>query len=156
MSTVTSSGRLLAPGSYGLSDLRVGDHYDIGAVTVTETMIDTFADLTGDRFEIHMRDDAARAYGFKRRVAHGLLVQSLVDGLKNRSPVRLKAVASLGWDWTFAAPVLAGAEVRAEIRVEATRPTRNPERGIATLALQARDQTGARVQHGINRLMMLT
>ena len=48
-------------------------------------MIDRFADLTGDHFAIHMTDAGAQAQGFARRVAHGLLVLSVVGGLKNQT-----------------------------------------------------------------------
>lgn len=75
--------RELPPGIHGADALRPGDRVDCGSVTVTAGMIDDFAYLTGDRFEIHMSDAAAKRHGFAARVAHGLLVLSLVDGLKN-------------------------------------------------------------------------
>ncbi len=51
-------------------------------MTVTAEMIDEFADITGDRFEIHMSGKAARRHGPDARVAHGPLVLSLIDGLR--------------------------------------------------------------------------
>ncbi|MDE0208465.1 MAG: MaoC/PaaZ C-terminal domain-containing protein, partial [Boseongicola sp.] len=77
--------RLLPPGRHGTATLSCGDRIDCGSMTVTAGMIDTFADMAGDRFEIHMSDEAARHHGFDARVAHGLLVLSLIDGLKNRA-----------------------------------------------------------------------
>ncbi len=108
-----TGGRQLAPGLHALEDLGRGEWYETGSVTLTTDMIDRFAELSGDRFEIHMDAEAARRLGFADRVAHGLLVLSLVDGLKNQSDVRLLAVASLGWDWHFLAPVLAGDTISA-------------------------------------------
>jgi acyl dehydratase len=144
----------LAPGTYGLDDLTVGAWYETGEVDVTAAMIDAFAALTGDRFEIHMDEAAARAHGFPGRVAHGLLVLSLLDGLKNQAEVRLRAVASLGWDWSFRAPVFIGDRLRARIEVKAVRPVKAPGRGIATLAFFATDAGGRVVQEGTNLLMM--
>ena len=100
--------RILGPGLYGLDRLRIGDRIETGRCDVTAERIDAFAALTGDRFEIHMDDAAARRHGFAARVAHGLLVLSLVDGLKNQARARFDAIASLGWEWQFRAPVLAG------------------------------------------------
>ena len=148
------TGRLLGPGLYGLARLRVGDRIETGTCAVSAAKIDAFAELTGDRFEIHMDAEAARRRGFAGRVAHGLLVLSLVDGLKNQTPAQFDAVASLGWDWTFAAPVLAGEVIRATLTVTALRASSKTDRGIATLDLVVTGQDGGTVQRGVNRLMI--
>ncbi len=86
----------LGPGRYGADDVEPGDWIDCGSVTVSAERILQFAELTGDRFEIHMSDAAARRHGFDRQVAHGLLVLSLVDGLKNQADAQFDARASKG------------------------------------------------------------
>jgi len=149
------TGRHLAAGLHGFDDLQIGDLVETGSVVVTAAMIDTFADLTGDRFAIHMTDTGAQALGFARRVAHGLLVLSLIDGLKNQCPAQLRAVASLGWDWSFRKPVLLDDRLRAVMSVAAKRPTSNAARGIVTLSFQVLNQSGDVVQLGQNQLMML-
>jgi acyl dehydratase len=121
---------------------------------VTAEAIDAFAALTGDRFVIHMDDTAARARGFDGRVAHGLLVLSLVDGLKNQTPAQFDAIASLGWDWRFAAPVIAGDTISATVTVAAKRMTSRPDRGILTLEFSVRTEGGREVQRGTNQLMV--
>ncbi|MBN9550939.1 MAG: MaoC family dehydratase, partial [Alphaproteobacteria bacterium] len=120
---------------FGLSyeDVEVGDHFETPSRDVTAAVIDAFAEMTGDRFEIHMSDEAARRHGFPVRVAHGLLVLSLVDGLKNNAIARFRSVASLGWTWKFSAPVLAGDTVNAQVTVAEKRTTRNPARAILCL-----------------------
>lgn len=148
------TGRALGPGVYGVEDLRPGDWWKTGRREITGEMIDAFADLSGDQFEIHMSDAAARAMGFPERVAHGLLVLSVIDGLKNTAPVLLSAVASLGWDWTFRQPVLAGMTVGARITVGHLRTTSNPLRGIARLEFEVTDGEGELLQSGTNALMM--
>lgn len=148
------TGRILGPGRYGLANLRVGDIIETSKRQVTTQEIDAFAELTGDRFEIHMSALAAQRYGFSNRVAHGLLVQSLVDGLKNQAPAQLSAVVSLGWNWSFSAPVLADDTISATIRVAALRGTSDGERGIATLDFDVRNQSGETVQRGTNDLMI--
>ncbi|MCB1337616.1 MAG: MaoC family dehydratase [Maritimibacter sp.] len=147
--------RILGPGLYGLDRLRIGDRIETGRCDVTAERIDAFAALTGDRFEIHMDDAAARRHGFAARVAHGLLVLSLVDGLKNQARARFDAIASLGWEWQFRAPVLAGDRIGVSIAVLALQPSRTkPDRGVATLAFDVTNQHGATVQSGRNRLMI--
>ena len=151
---MSGAGRLLPPGRYGYGALAVGDRVETGSAEVTAAAIDAFAALTGDRFAIHMDDAAARAKGFPSRVAHGLLVLSLVDGLKNAAPAQFDAIASLGWDWRFSKPVVIGDRVAAVITLEAMRATSDPGRGILTLAFDVTNQRGETVQAGTNRLMV--
>ncbi|WP_235871489.1 MaoC family dehydratase [Shimia sediminis] len=131
-----------------------GDRVDLGLVEVTPLLIDRFAELTGDRFEIHMDDAAAQAHGFERRIAHGLLVLSLIDGLKNQADAQFEALASLGWDWRFTAPVLAGDTIKADLVVLEKRETTKPDRGILDLQFDARNQKGDLVQQGTNKLLV--
>ncbi len=147
-------GRLLPPGLYGFGDLEVADRIETGDVNVTADLIDRFAGLTGDRFEIHMTSEAAQKHGFAGRVAHGLLVLSLVDGLKNQAPAQFRAIASLGWDWTFRQPVLADDCIRATITISEKRPTRREDRFILHLSLEVINQRGEVVQLGRNILMV--
>lgn len=149
------SGRLLGPGRYHLEDVEVDDRIETASLTIDAGQIDRFADLTGDRFEIHMSEAGAARHGFPARVAHGLLILSLVDGLKNQAPAQFAAVASLGWDWKFSAPVFPGDAIRAVMRVAAKRQTSKPERGILTIDFSVLNQDGTVVQSGVNTLMVL-
>ena len=143
----------LPPGRHGADTLCVGDWIDCGQVTVTPEMIDAFAALTGDRFEIHMSEEAARAHGFAARVAHGLLVLSLVDGLKNQARAQIAARASMGWDWRFGRPVLAGDRICARLEVTGIAPARVDEQAVLSIRFEVRNQAGEVVQSGTNRLL---
>ena len=147
------TGRLLPAGHYGVDDVAPGDRIETGQHIVTAADIDGFANLSGDRFEIHMDDAAARVHGFPGRVAHGLLVLSLVDGLKNRAAARFRAIASLGWDWSFRGPVFIGDEIGATITVADKRGVTKPDRGILTLCFDVTNQNGETVQRGTNLLL---
>lgn len=148
-----SLGRDLPPGAHGVDALANGDRVHCGAVTVTGEMLDTFADLTGDRFEIHMTDTAAHAHGFSARVAHGLLVLSLIDGLKNQAGAQMKARASMGWDWTFRAPVLVGDTITVTYQITDIAKARHAAEAVLTLAFEVSDQNGKVVQRGTNKLL---
>ncbi|MCP4317862.1 MAG: MaoC family dehydratase [Hyphomicrobiales bacterium] len=141
-------------GHYGYDRLAVEDWLQTASLTVTADHIDRFAALTGDRFEIHMSDERSRHHGFEGRIAHGLLILSLVDGLKNQAEARFEAIASLGWDWSFKRPVLIGDTIRATLIVADKRKTRQAERGIIRLQCDVVNQKGDIVQSGSNLLMV--
>lgn len=148
------SGRLLKSGLHAFDDLLEGDRIETGSVQITTKMIDRFAELSGDFFEIHMNLEAARRNGFSGRVAHGLLVLSVIDGLKNNAPAQISAIASLGWDWTFKEPVLESDSVRAEITILSKRTTRHVEKGILKMQFDVFNQNDVLVQTGYNHLMV--
>lgn len=144
----------LPEGHYGADAVDVGDWIDCGSISVTAAQIDAFAELTGDRFEIHISDAAAQAHGFGARVAHGLLVLSLVDGLKNRAAAQFKARASKGWDWSFKLPVLAGDRINVRLEVTGKSPARQPDQATLHLTFSVTNENGDFVQTGTNRLLV--
>jgi acyl dehydratase len=152
--TADDRGRLLPAGEYGFAHVNVGDHYATSGVTLTEAHIVGFAGLTGDLFDVHMDDQFAREAGFAGRIAHGLLGLALADGLKTRCAVRLKGIATLGWNWSFRAPLLPGDRIHAELSVLAKRPTRREDRGIVTLGMKVLNQHNETVQDGETQLLM--
>lgn len=135
-------------------DVVVGAAWETGGITVTEAHILAFAGLSGDFYDLHVDDDYARALGYPGKVAHGLLGLALADGLKNRARVRIAAVVSLNWRWTFAAPILAGDRIGATIRVVSKRETRRADRGIVTVGFDLRNGRGETVQRGENDMMV--
>jgi acyl dehydratase len=149
-----ASGRELGAGEYGYDGIEPGDHYKTAGVTVTESHVVGFAGISGDLFDVHMDDEFARAAGFPGRIAHGLLGLAMADGLKTRCGVRLLGIATLGWNWSFKAPLLIGDRIHAELRVAAKRPTRRPDRGIVTLAMKVLNQRQETVQEGETQLLM--
>ncbi|MDY6934508.1 MAG: MaoC/PaaZ C-terminal domain-containing protein [Spirochaetota bacterium] len=48
---------------------------------ITEELIDHFAHISGDFSSIHISNKAAKAKGFKGRVAHGILLTSFVSAI---------------------------------------------------------------------------
>ncbi len=143
---------MLAAGIYTFDQVQVGDCLLTDWAKVTPQAIDSFAALTQDRFAIHLSDEGARAHGFDRRVAHGLLILSLVEGLKSSAPVQVTAFASLGWDWSFRAPVYEGDSIRATVTVAAKRAA-GIDKGMLTLEVRVENQDNQIVQHGRTRLM---
>lgn len=149
-----NAGRSLAGGSHFFDDIEIGDSFETGSTEVTAEVIRQFAALSGDNYALHLDDKVAKEMDFPALIAHGILIMALADGLKFGSPVQLDAIASLGWDIRFTKPVFAGDVISAMITVEGKRATSRPDRGIATLAFEIRNQKGETVQCGTNRLMM--
>ncbi len=143
----------LPPGLYALDQLQIGDRIETGMAAVTAETIRAFADLTGDHFEIHVSDAGAARHGFPAQVAHGLLVLSLVEGLKSNAPARIAALASLGWEWSFRKPVFAGDQIQCSLTVVAKRHSGKPSHGIVTLAVEVTNQHHDLVQSGKTRMM---
>lgn len=143
----------LAPGRYGFDDVTVGDTILTPSRTLTAEDIDAFAAVSGDRFEIHMDEAAAARHGFPARVAHGLLVLAVVDGLKNAAPAQFKALASLEWTFAFRKPVFAGDTLAVKVTVSEKRPVSNPARGILGLTFDV-SRNGAPLEAGRNLLMV--
>jgi 3-hydroxybutyryl-CoA dehydratase len=108
----------------------VGDRAET-TVTVTDELLEHFAEATGDRNPIHFDDDYARTTRFGGRIAHGLLVGGIISGLlANELPG--PGTVYLGQELAFKAPVRIGDQVRCEVEV-----TEAGERGRATLATRA-------------------
>ena len=143
----SATERELPAGNYWFEDLHAGDWFVTGRIVVTEAHIVAFAGLSGDFFDVHMDDEFAREQGFPSRIAHGLLGLALTDGLKNRSAARIMAMASLGWNWRFVAPILAGDRISARVAVSETRLSSKGQ-GIVTLHLEVTQQEGRVVQQG--------
>lgn len=88
-------------------------------ITVTQAMIDTFADATGDHQFIHVDPERAKATPFGGTIAHGFLTLSLLPQLAAKTPdaPRLDGAVmgvNYGGDRVrFLAPVPSGSRIRA-------------------------------------------
>jgi len=88
---------------------------------VTQSMIDTFAELSGDHQWIHVDVERARAESpFGTPIAHGNLTLATIDGFRD-GLLRTEGFqlgVNYGWNKIrFPAPVPAGARIRAAIKV---------------------------------------
>jgi acyl dehydratase len=88
---------------------------------VTQEMINTFAELSGDDQWIHVDVERAKAESpFGTTVAHGNLTLSLVDGFRRDLIESTGFLLGVNYGWNkvrFPAPVPAGSRVRATAEV---------------------------------------
>ena len=108
-------------------DVRAGDELPELARAVTRSDVRAYAEASGDRNPLHLNDDVARAAGFDRAIAHGMLTMghlasALVAWAGDEHAIRRMRVQ-------LRAPVLVGETIVAGGRVRAL----DPERRTATL-----------------------
>jgi acyl dehydratase len=136
-------------------DFRVGTELETSSRVVDEEAVFAFADVSGDRNPLHLDPEYARAGAFGERVAHGVLGLAVATGLLNQSRLtRGTLVALLGLTWDFVAPIRLGTAVTVRIRVDSTRRTSRPDRGIVVLAASLVDAGGAELQRGTFKMLV--
>ena len=135
-------------------DTKVGDECVTPSVTVTDAMIRSYANLSGDHSRIHLDEAFARTTQFGRRIGHGLLGLALTDGLKTQADYAFQPGMSLGWTWDFAGPICIGDALHVRFRVGSRRTTSKPGWGIVVLPSELINQDGKAVQRGEHRLMI--
>jgi acyl dehydratase len=112
-----------------IDEIRAGAGREAGVsqwLTVTQEMIDRFADVTGDHQWIHVDVERARRESpFGATIAHGFLTTSLLarmihEAVEMEIPSRLRV--NYGFNrLRFAAPVPAGTRIRAHITPNAVK-----------------------------------
>jgi acyl dehydratase len=89
-------------------------------VTVSQEMIDRFAEATGDYQWIHVDREKAKASPFGTTIAHGFLTLSLIPRLLDKVYSVGKVAARLNYGCNkvrFTQPVPSGGRIKARIRL---------------------------------------
>jgi acyl dehydratase len=135
--------------------LEVGKTYLTPGRTVGESDITLFAGLVGDFTPVHMDAEYCSRTSFGSRIAHGPLTMSTAIGLFTHVGVLgERVVALLNLNWDFSAPVRIGDTIRAEVTIEALRPTSKGGRHVCTLLFRVLNQTGAEIQRGTMKVLL--
>ena len=125
-----------------IDQLNIGDRASISKL-ITERDVIRFAELTGDINPIHMDKLYAEQAVFGERIAHGMLIASLISavlGIKLPGPGNIYVSQSL----KFRAPVKFGDIIEAEVEVV----EKIPERNRVHLKTTCRNQDGTVVLEG--------
>jgi acyl dehydratase len=118
--------------------------------TITEADLVNFAGVSGDDNRLHTDEEFARTTIFGRRVAHGTLVLSISQGLRQRAGVfegTLMALLEIR-SWRFLKPVFIGDTVGVETEVADLRETSQPDRGVVVQRVRVFNQRDEMVQEG--------
>ena len=131
------------------ADLKVGQSAE-RTKEITESLVNAYAELTGDFSPVHMDEEAARKTRFGTRIAHGMLSAGFLSAVIGmdlpgpgtiwvRQELRFKQAVKLGDTITW--------------RVEVT--SLLPEKKRATLATICRNQRGEIVIDGEGTILLL-
>ena len=142
-STLVSGPRILY-----FDDIQVGAEYESPGRTVTEADIVLFAGLSGDYNVLHTDAEHMKASIFGERIAHGLLVLSIQQGLLGRAMPECAGSSLIGLKWKFRGPIKIGDTVRVRARVTAVREGDKPEWGVIVIERRVLNQRGEVVQEG--------
>ena len=136
-------------------DAKVGDVGVTPTLTVTGSMIDAYADVSGDHTPLHVDEEYARKSHFGERVAHGLFGLAVADGLKCQADYRFVPGMSLGWTWDFRQPIRIGDTLQVKFKVDSMRLSNSkPGWGIVVIGCELVDQRDEVIQRGEHRLML--
>ena len=84
------------PEAHACGPLDVGHVFESAGRTITESDIVGFACLSGDFNRLHVDHEYAKGTPFGQRIAHGLLVLSVLSGLTT-SPAATAAWSPMCW-----------------------------------------------------------
>lgn len=127
---------------------QIGQTWHSDWIVVDQSMIDRFADATGDHQFIHIDPVAAAATPFGGTVAHGFLTLSLLTRLlaaADRPPIEgIKMGVNYGLDQVrFVAPVRSGSRIRGAFTlaaIEEKRPGQFQQAMSCTIEIEGGDK----------------
>lgn len=136
--------------------IEVGTEYRSAGRTITEADIVNFAGLTGDFNALHTDELWVRENtDYPGRIAHGLLVHSVGEGLRCPQMDTWKILAFLETKREMLKPVLPGDRICQHYRVTSKRPaSKDPTRGVIEVDVSILNQDGEVVQSGYNRYLI--
>jgi acyl dehydratase len=143
------------PDIYYLDDLQPGQRFVSGTHTVDKDQIFTFA-REFDPQPFHLDEDAARAHVFGGLAASGwhtasLTMRLLVDG---GAPIA-GGILGVGGEITWSRPVRPGDTIQVHTEIVDVTPSRSrPDRGVATVRTETRNQHGEVVQTFVAKLIV--
>ncbi len=119
--------------------------------TITEADIVNFAGLSGDFNQMHVDDAYSKKTAFGQRVAHGLLVTSIISGLAVQTGVMEGTVIAFREivEWKFARPVFIGDTIHAVLTVQETKAMRRIGGGAVSIAVDVINQSSDIMMKGV-------
>lgn len=117
--------------------------------TITEADIVNFAGISGDFNVIHTNAEFGKTTPFGERIAHGLLVLSVATGLGMQLGfLDGTALAFIGLEWKFKAPVKIGDTVHLVAQVKQTKAMKALGGGFVIFDARVLNQRDEVVQEG--------
>jgi acyl dehydratase len=138
------------------NEIQEGAEYVSAGRTITEADIVNFAGLSGDFNPLHMDEEWVRENTkYPSRIAHGLLVHSIGEGLNCTELSTWKILGFLETQRRMLLPVLPGDRITQRYMVKSKRPSsKDPSRGVVEVEVTIINQRGETVQDGYNRYLI--
>ena len=134
---------------------RYFEEFEIGDAIVTEERVITekdimaFAQLSGDDNPMHTDAEYAKTHMFGQRVAHGLLILSIAQGLAwQLGFMRETVLAFRDLEWKFSRPIFIGDRVRVKAEVAQRKAMPRLGGGAVIFDLKVLNQDDEVVQRG--------
>ncbi len=138
----------MARGRY-FSEFEVGQVFESGGRTVTETDVVNFAGLSGDFNPLHTDATFAESTPFGQRIAHGMLAASISTGLGQTIGLfEGTTLALMSQRFEYKAPVLFGDTIRLRLTVQSCTPSSKGGRGVVELRSEVVNQDGVTAVDG--------
>lgn len=129
--------------------INLGDKFSVTR-KISDQLIRSFAELSGDRNPIHLDEDFAAQTRFGRRIAHGMLSGALISSVLGNEFAQEKIVY-LSQTMRFVAPVFVGDT----ITVTATVASIREDKPIVTVETVCSNQDGETTMTGEAAVMFL-
>lgn len=146
-----------APANAGPA-LNVGDTFSSGGRTITEADVVSFACLSGDFNRIHVDAEYAKSTFYGQRIAHGLLVLSVLSGLTTQSSgyraLEPHVIALKDLACHFPKPTFIGDTIHVQVTVVERKEGTKPGRAEVTFRREAINQRGEVVVQADFRMLM--
>ena len=141
--------KLTKQGMY-FEEFEVGQRITSPGRTITEADVVAFAGISGDFNSIHTDAEYAKDGAFGQRVAHGLLVFSIVSGLAVRTGIMEGTVIAFREikNWKFSQPVFIGDTIHIIMEVKEKKAMPRLGGGSILLSLDVRNQDDQTVMKG--------
>lgn len=130
-------------------EFEIGEQFLSPSRTITEADVVIFAGVSADWNPLHTDEEFARRTPFRKRIAHGMLINSIASGLGNQTGVfDGTTIALMEMVIRYKDPVFFGDTIHLELTVRDKRETSSVRRGIVVFATSVKNQRGEIVVDG--------
>jgi acyl dehydratase len=137
-------------------DFEVGQSFESGGRTITETDLTFFSMLSGDWNPIHADAEFAKKTRYGQRVVHGTLGIAIATGMLHEMGIfHESAVAMMSLNqWKFVAPILVGDTLHLRLEITELDPGKSERFGRLGRRFVMLNQRDEIVQDGLSDLLI--
>lgn len=144
--------------TYYFEDFKVGQVFESGGRTITETDLTFFSMLSGDWNPVHADAEFAKTTRFGERVVHGALGIAVSTGMLHELGIfHDSVIAMLGFrNWNFLKPLLVNNTIRLRLTITDVSPGKSGNSGKVGRRFELLNENNDVVQEGESDVLVLT